>query len=114
MSKGAAIALVVASLGLCLGILAAAIGVINNRRLARSLPNLIDETGWNIVDCTCLIAWLAGPIFTALAWFATELWWPSIAGLAAFWGSTAPLSIIRYSKKTRTANVLRTQPKWHH
>jgi hypothetical protein len=31
------------------------------------------------------------------------LWWPSITGLAVFWGSAAPMSIIRYSKRARTS-----------
>jgi len=111
MREGVAIALVAGSLALCVGILGAAIGVINSRRLARGLPNLIDAPGWNIVDCACLVTWLAGPIFAALAWFVTELWWPSIAGLAVFWGTTAPLSIIRYSKKAKTANAMKRQPR---
>jgi len=103
MTEGLTIALIAGVMELCIGVFGAAIGIINSRRLARGLLNLIDDRGWNIIDWTCLVAWLAAPIFAISVWSATGLWWPSITGLAVFWGSAAPMSIIRYSKRARTS-----------
>ncbi|PIP05678.1 MAG: hypothetical protein COX52_10655 [Syntrophobacterales bacterium CG23_combo_of_CG06-09_8_20_14_all_48_27] len=99
MDEGLLIAAAGGILGVCLGIFGGTIGVVNKRRLTRGLSNLIDESRWNLIDWTCLVAWLTGPIFAILVWFATKLWWSAVAGLAIFWGSAAPMSIIRYSKK---------------
>lgn len=113
MTEGLAITLIAGVIGFCLGIFGAAIGIQNSRRLARGLPNLVDDKGWNIIDWTCLVAWLAAPVFAISVWSVTGLWWPSIAGLAVFWGSNASMSIIRYSKKVNTSTTVQTQGVSH-
>jgi len=113
MTEGLAIALIAGVMGLCTGVLSAAIGITNHRRLVRGMSNLVDDKVWNIIDWTCLVAWLAGPIFAILVWSLTGLWWPSIACLTVFWGSNAPMSIIRYSKKENTSTVVQTQGVSH-